>query len=238
MNERGHFFSEGNYDILGPPLTDGTDAITWMSTQPWSNGKVGTIGCSSTAEWQTGRRGAGESGVRGDDPARIRRGRRTRRARITSRATGIAAARCRCCSSPGCTASRIRCGRCFRRTRREEDLIRASKIVRSGAATAAGGLVEGAVASCRKRTFIKAVDGPHGIFADRMEVDTGGAMIKRTPNDPAWYRGGLWHDDHAHQRAGILVHVVVRRVGRAEPGGLQLRAQDGASRKSPTSSTR
>ena len=27
MNERGHFFSEGNYDILGPPLTDGDDAI-------------------------------------------------------------------------------------------------------------------------------------------------------------------------------------------------------------------
>src|SRR5258706_9579984 len=50
MNERGHFFSEGNYDILGAPLSDGDDAITWMSTQPWSNGKVGTIGCSSTAE--------------------------------------------------------------------------------------------------------------------------------------------------------------------------------------------
>ena len=43
--------------------------------------------------------------------------------------------------------------------------------------------------------IIKAVDGPHGIFADRVEVSTGGAMIKRTPNDPAWYRGGLWHDD-------------------------------------------
>ena len=43
--------------------------------------------------------------------------------------------------------------------------------------------------------IIKAVDGPHGIFADRMEVSTGGAMIKRTPNDAAWYRGGLWHDD-------------------------------------------
>jgi putative CocE/NonD family hydrolase len=28
-----------------------------------------------------------------------------------------------------------------------------------------------------------------------MPVDTGGAMIKRTPNDPAWYRGGLWHDN-------------------------------------------
>src|SRR5271170_4220380 len=54
MNERGHFFSEGTYDILGPPLSDGNEEITWMSSQPWSNGKVGTIGCSSTAEWQLG----------------------------------------------------------------------------------------------------------------------------------------------------------------------------------------
>jgi uncharacterized protein len=52
MNERGRFFSEGNYDILGPPLTDGEDELSWISKQPWSNGKVGTIGCSSTAEWQ------------------------------------------------------------------------------------------------------------------------------------------------------------------------------------------
>jgi putative CocE/NonD family hydrolase len=43
--------------------------------------------------------------------------------------------------------------------------------------------------------IIDAVGGPKGIFADRAEVSTGGAMIKRTPNDPAWYRGGLWHDD-------------------------------------------
>jgi uncharacterized protein len=46
MEERGHFFSEGNYDILGPPRTDGYDEITWMASQPWSNGKVGLIGCS------------------------------------------------------------------------------------------------------------------------------------------------------------------------------------------------
>src|SRR5256714_9739002 len=25
-----------------------------MARQPWSNGKVGTLGCSSTAEWQLG----------------------------------------------------------------------------------------------------------------------------------------------------------------------------------------
>jgi putative CocE/NonD family hydrolase len=43
--------------------------------------------------------------------------------------------------------------------------------------------------------IIEAVGGPHGIFADSMPVATGGAMIKRAPNDPAWYRGGLWHDD-------------------------------------------
>jgi putative CocE/NonD family hydrolase len=54
MNERGHFFSEGQYDILGAPLSDGTDAISWMAAQPWSNTKVGTTGCSWTAEWQLG----------------------------------------------------------------------------------------------------------------------------------------------------------------------------------------
>lgn len=52
MNERGRYFSEGNYDILGVPLTDADDEFDWMSAQPWSSGKVGLIGCSSTAEWQ------------------------------------------------------------------------------------------------------------------------------------------------------------------------------------------
>ncbi len=54
QNERGHFFSEGNYDILGAPRTDGYDALEWISKQPWSNGKVGATGCSSTAEYQMG----------------------------------------------------------------------------------------------------------------------------------------------------------------------------------------
>jgi uncharacterized protein len=52
QNERGRFFSEGEWDILGTPLTDGADAFTWMAAQPWCNGKIGTLGCSSTAEWQ------------------------------------------------------------------------------------------------------------------------------------------------------------------------------------------
>ncbi|MFC2123514.1 CocE/NonD family hydrolase [Bacteroidota bacterium] len=52
QNERGRYFSEGEWDILGTPLTDGYDAFTWMKDQSWSNGKVGTYGCSSSAEWQ------------------------------------------------------------------------------------------------------------------------------------------------------------------------------------------
>ena len=32
MNERGHFFSEGLYDILGAPLSDGDDELSWMSS--------------------------------------------------------------------------------------------------------------------------------------------------------------------------------------------------------------
>ncbi len=52
QNERGRYFSEGEWDILGVPLTDGYDAFSWMKDQTWSNGKIGTYGCSSTAEWQ------------------------------------------------------------------------------------------------------------------------------------------------------------------------------------------
>src|SRR5690606_25671482 len=35
MNERGRYFSEGDYDILGPPTTDGEDAINYLTKQPW-----------------------------------------------------------------------------------------------------------------------------------------------------------------------------------------------------------
>lgn len=52
QNERGRYFSEGKYQILGYPQTDGYDALSWIAKQPWSNGKVGTLGCSSSAEWQ------------------------------------------------------------------------------------------------------------------------------------------------------------------------------------------
>jgi putative CocE/NonD family hydrolase len=50
--ERGRFFSEGTYTYLVRTAEDGTDLIGWIAKQPWSNGKVGAIGCSSSAEEQ------------------------------------------------------------------------------------------------------------------------------------------------------------------------------------------
>src|SRR5579872_5218748 len=33
INERGKYFSEGEWDYLGAPLSDGDDELTWMSSQ-------------------------------------------------------------------------------------------------------------------------------------------------------------------------------------------------------------
>jgi putative CocE/NonD family hydrolase len=52
QNERGRYYSEGAWEILGKPRTDGYDSLTWLAEQEWSSGKVATMGCSSTAEWQ------------------------------------------------------------------------------------------------------------------------------------------------------------------------------------------
>ena len=52
QNERGRYFSQGQWEILGKPQTDGYDTLSWIAAQDWSNGKVGTLGCSSSAEWQ------------------------------------------------------------------------------------------------------------------------------------------------------------------------------------------
>jgi uncharacterized protein len=52
QNERGRYYSQGEFELLGYPRTDGYDALSWIAKQDWSNGKVGTLGCSSSAEWQ------------------------------------------------------------------------------------------------------------------------------------------------------------------------------------------
>jgi predicted acyl esterase len=115
QNERGHFFSEGNYDILGSK-TDGFNTVDWLTKQPWSNGKIGTTAArrppSADGVAALGHPGYAAMNVQGFGAGVGRVG------QYTSRATGTGAARCRCCSSPGSTANRTRCGRCSRRTRR------------------------------------------------------------------------------------------------------------------------
>jgi putative CocE/NonD family hydrolase len=52
QSERGTGWSEGRYQILAGARNDGYDTVTWIISQPWSNGKVGTLGCSSSGDNQ------------------------------------------------------------------------------------------------------------------------------------------------------------------------------------------
>lgn len=52
QHERGRYFSEGNFEMLGGAVDDGWDTIDWIISQPWSDGQVGTYGCSSSGENQ------------------------------------------------------------------------------------------------------------------------------------------------------------------------------------------
>lgn len=193
MQERGHFFAEGNYDILGAPLSDGEDELSWFQKQSWFNGKTGTTGCSSTAEWQ---------------PAVASR---QHPAFAAMNVQGFGA-------GVGKVGPYWEMGNWYRGgavqmlfidwLMGEQNQVR--PMFPSGLSQAelirvsrSFDLAEHAPPVDWAKTFdhlpemdlINFAGGPKGIFADSMPVPTGGAMIKRAPNDPAWRRGGLWHDD-------------------------------------------
>jgi putative CocE/NonD family hydrolase len=193
-NERGHFFSEGNYDILGPPLTDGTDEVQWISSQNWSNGKVGLIGCSSTAEWQMGVAAQAPKGL----------------ATIIPQGFGAGVGRVKPYYEQGnwyrggavqmlfidwLYGEQNQIRPTFPPNTSQEDLIRAAKSFDLAQRMPAVDW-DKAFWHLPEKDLIRAVGGPRGIFADTMPgIATGGAMIQRAPNDPAWYRGGLFNDD-------------------------------------------
>ncbi len=53
QNERGRFGSGGRYTKTIPNAReDGIATLDWIARQPWSTGRVGTFGCSSSAENQ------------------------------------------------------------------------------------------------------------------------------------------------------------------------------------------
>jgi putative CocE/NonD family hydrolase len=193
MNERGHFFSEGIYDILGAPLTDGTDAIAWMSSQPWSNGKVGTIGCSSTAEWQLGVAAQGNPAF----AAMIPQGFGAGVGRVSpyfEQGNWYRGGAVQMLFIAWLYGEQNQVRPMFPPNTSQADLIQASKMFDLAPQMPPVDWSK-ALTHLPEIDIMKSVGGPAGIYADRAEVSTGGAMIKRTPNDPAWYRGGLWHDD-------------------------------------------
>ena len=201
QNERGHFFSEGNYDILGAPRTDGYDMLEWIQKQAWSNGKVGTTGCSSTAEYQMGVAAL-------EHPAY---------AAMNVQGFGAGVGRVWPYYEQGnwyrggavqmlfiawLYGEQNQVRPMFPRETSQADLIRASK---SFDLAQQQPPVDWSKALWKLpiQEIFTAVDGPHGIFADAMPVDTGGRMVQRTPNDPAWYKGGLYHDDMPLKLPGL-----------------------------------
>ncbi|MBL8272153.1 CocE/NonD family hydrolase [Steroidobacter sp.] len=52
QDKRGRFASEGVYVLSGGDADDGYDTVDWLVRQPWSNGAVGSYGCSYVGDTQ------------------------------------------------------------------------------------------------------------------------------------------------------------------------------------------
>ena len=193
MNERGRFFSEGNYDILGPPLTDGVDEFAWISKQPWSNGKVGTIGCSSTAEWQLAVAAQGHPAFTTMIPQGFGAG-VGRVAPYFEQGNWYRGGAVQMLFIAWLYGQQNQVRPMFPRDATQEELILAAKAFDLAQQQPSVDWSK-ALRHLPVKDIMSAAGGPKGIFADRMPVETGGAMIEREPNDPAWYKGGLWHDN-------------------------------------------
>ena len=192
QNERGHFFSEGNYDILGS-RQDGYNAIDWMTKQSWSNGKVGTTGCSSTAEWQMGVAALGHPGFAAMNVQGFGAG-VGRVGPYYEQGNWYRGGAVQMLFITWLYGEQNQVRPMFAKGTSQADLIRVSKSFDLAQHLPPVDWSK-ALWHLPEQDILKDVDGPHGIFADAMPVETGGAMIKRAPNDPAWYRGGLVHDD-------------------------------------------
>src|SRR5712691_10605481 len=193
QEERGHFFSEGNYDILGAPRTDGYDALAWLSSQSWANGKVGTTGCSSTAEYQMGVAAMGHPAYAAMNVQGFGAG-VGRVAPYYEQGNWYRGGAVQMLFITWLYGEQNQVRPMFPADTSREDLIRASKAFDLAQQLPPVDWSK-ALRHLPVKDIMKAAGGPDGIFADHMPVATGGAMIERAPNDPAWYKGGLWHDN-------------------------------------------
>ncbi len=236
QNERGHFFSEGNYDILGAPITDGDDAMAWISKQAWSNGKVGTTGCSSTAEYQMAVASLGHPAFAAMNVQGFGAG-VGRVGPYYEQGNWYRGGAVQMLFITWLYGQQNQVRPMFPPDTSQEDLIRASKSFDLAQQAAAGRLVEGALAP--------AGAGHHeGRRRPARHLRRRDAGRHRRPDDPAHaersgvVQGRAVSRQHDAQRARPVVHVVVRRVGRAEPRAVQPRAQDREAEMSPISSGR
>ena len=192
QNERGHFFSEGNYDILGPPTTDGHDTMEWLSKQTWSNGKVGATGCSSTAEWQPAVAALGHPAFAAMNVQGFGAG-VGKVGPYYEQGNWYRGGAVQMLFIAWIYGQQNQVRPQFPKNATQEELIAAARLFDLAPQMPP---VDWSTAlhHLPAQDILKNVNAPKGIFADAMPVATGGRMIQRTPNDPAWYKGGLWHD--------------------------------------------
>ncbi|GAA3754059.1 CocE/NonD family hydrolase [Terriglobus aquaticus] len=193
MNERGHFFSEGNYDILGAPLSDADDQFNWMGSQPWSNGKIGLIGCSSTAEWQLAAASLNNKNLTTIIPQSFGAG-VGKVGPYNEQGNWYRGGAVQMLFIDWIADEQNQIRPMFPKDSTQADLIAGAKRFDLAPAPVTTDWAQ-AFLHLPEQDIIKAVGGPAGIFADAMPVPTGGRMIQRTPNDPAWRKGGLWQSD-------------------------------------------
>jgi uncharacterized protein len=193
MNERGHFFSEGNYDILGAPLSDADDQFTWMTAQPWSSGKIGLIGCSSTAEWQLAAASLGNKALTTIIPESFGAG-VGKVGPYNEQGNWYRGGAVQMLFIDWLYGEQNQVRPTFPKDTPQADLIKASKLFDLAPQLPPVDWAK-AFEHLPEKDIISAVDGPRGIFSDKMPNTTGGAMIERTPNDPAWRKGGIWQSD-------------------------------------------
>jgi uncharacterized protein len=205
MNERGTYFSDGDYDILGVPLTDSDDAFQWMSAQPWSTGKVGLIGCSSTAEWQLAVGARGNKALTtmipesfGDGVGRVgpyyEQGNWYRGGALQMRFS-------RWLYESGLATSSGRPG--FPPDMPREELVKAAKSYDLAAKPPAIDWNK-AYLHLPEKDILAAQGAPRSIY-DSPTPSGKTPMVLRLPNDPAWNAGGLWNDSMKINIPGLWI---------------------------------
>ena len=193
MNERGHLFSEGNYDILGAPVSDADDQFNWMAAQPWSSGKIGLIGCSSTAEWQLAAAALGNKALTTIIPQSFGAG-VGKVGPYNEQGNWYRGGAVQMLFIDWLYGEQNQVRPMFPKDTSQKDLIKASKMFDLAPQMPPVDWAK-AFQHLPEQDIFSAVDGPRGIFSDKMPNTTGGAMIERTPSDPAWRKGGLWQSD-------------------------------------------